>query len=991
MAGTARHGSGKERHAGGAIAAAVALSASLAAVPGMALAEEGSASAAPETSTDTEQEATGAAAQAAAPASAEEAAQSAAQTASSTASDGKASPADAGSNTAASGSGSQEQQAEAAKPAASSDKGTYEKAGLHELTISYVDESGTEIAASHREALADGESYSVASPEVGGYELADASQATVSGTAAKGSGNVSIKVVYRSTMVTYRVVHERQVGPKSSEYRVAETETLTAPAGTKVTAAAKQYENYECVTKDLTLDVTPDGNATLIIKYDVIVPSYGIYFQTGGSYVAPVTGKLGDAVTAPAAPTKAGYTFAGWDTDGDGKADSLPSTIPDHDITATAVWTPATATYQVRYHAEEQGDEYGKEKQYDLIGTTTQTGVTESATPTARKLDTSKGGRFQYYLYSRETSAKIAGDGSTVVDVFYDLRPVTVRFYVPDDNSDKLSSSNLMETKTLLMYQYFELPSTEDALAFHEAHGGKFTNLYGWIDNQAQMIVENGASAVSPADVEFTDGGQLVTDVWARFLQHVNVGYYRSIEEGVEPGDYSEAEPFRARPYGDEYYESEGADGDDPFYVVSWRVSTSHWDGKDESQIAWGPWQDVSDAELKDGRYYLPGIGKYFDSVTQNVFEVRYARRSYKVTYYSNGAEVGQATHRYEAKFTLGGDIDGSKLTPPAGYVFAGWKTAHGKKILSDAEAFEMPSSDLTLYAVWKHPDVHVTFDSEGGTPVASETVAWDGKATKPADPVRTGYEFGGWYYMDPDSGIPALYPFDLGLESDVKLVAAWRSTNTPATYTVIHRAADGTVLATETGAGTVGQTVTELALSKDDVRRAGYAYVSASGITKDLSSDASENVYEFVYRTEPSFSYTVHFYDEATGLPVAADIDFGSEQALLDYTAPAVKGWHVLFGGEGYLSTREGGQELTFWYERDPEPKTPATPTQASERTETPAPETVSDTPYVPKHMSAEAAVPDTGDPSALAAIVSAAGAALASIGGLLRRRQER
>ncbi|RRF94586.1 MAG: hypothetical protein DUD31_04195 [Coriobacteriaceae bacterium] len=57
------HASRIERHAGGAMAAAVALSASLAAVPGKALAEDGTASTSTDAGTGTEQEATGAAAQ----------------------------------------------------------------------------------------------------------------------------------------------------------------------------------------------------------------------------------------------------------------------------------------------------------------------------------------------------------------------------------------------------------------------------------------------------------------------------------------------------------------------------------------------------------------------------------------------------------------------------------------------------------------------------------------------------------------------------------------------------------------------------------------------------------------------------------------------------------------------------------------------------------------------------------------------------------------
>ena len=96
---------------------------------------------------------------------------------------------------------------------------------------------------------------------------------------------------------------------------------------------------------------------------------------------------------------------------------------------------------------------------------------------------------------------------------------------------------------------------------------------------------------------------------------------------------------------------------------------------------------------------------------------------------------------------------------------------------------------------------------------------------------------------------------------------------------------------------------------------------------------------------------------------------------ALLDYLAPEVPGWHVLFGGQGYLSTRDGGQELTFWYERDPEPAEPAA--AASQAT------------YVPRHM---AAVPSTGDAASpvAPAAAGAIGLGFAALGALLRRRRE-
>ena len=61
-----------------------------------------------------------------------------------------------------------------------------------------------------------------------------------------------------------------------------------------------------------------------------------------------------------------------------------------------------------------------------------------------------------------------------------------------------------------------------------------------------------------------------------------------------------------------------------------------------------------------------------------------------------------------------------------------------------------------------------VTFNSNGGSAVASQTITEGDKATKPQNPTRSGYNFGGWLLNG------SAYDFNSAVKGNITLTAQW-------------------------------------------------------------------------------------------------------------------------------------------------------------------------------------------------------------------------
>ena len=112
----------------------------------------------------------------------------------------------------------------------------------------------------------------------------------------------------------------------------SEIAPITQDYGTEITAPADPTrKGYTFKGWDKEIPETmPAENMTVKAQWEI--NQYTITFDTnGGSEIAPITQDYGTEITAPDNPTRKGYTFRGWDKE-------IPETMPAENITVKAQW-----------------------------------------------------------------------------------------------------------------------------------------------------------------------------------------------------------------------------------------------------------------------------------------------------------------------------------------------------------------------------------------------------------------------------------------------------------------------------------------------------------------------------------------------------------------------------------------------------------------------------------------------------------------------------
>ena len=291
------------------------------------------------------------------------------------------------------------------------------------LTIIYTGPNDGVFVApeTHTGTLKYGASYSVNSPAVTGYTP---DQSVVSGTMP--AEDRTVEVVYTANTGTAYTVQHYQQNVTGSGYDLAGTENLTGTTAAEAAFSQKDYPGFTYQSDKTTwqygqsgtpsstaLDIAADGSLIIKLYYDrnTWTVSYDLAGGNidGAATVADEDYRYGATVTVKDDPVRAGYTFTRWSVDPEVIIANGQFTMPDNAVKLTAQWTAnADTEYTVKHHLQNlDGDDYALEETETLYGTTGERTQAQAKTYTG----------FTAQAFEQKT---IAGDGSTVVDIYYD-------------------------------------------------------------------------------------------------------------------------------------------------------------------------------------------------------------------------------------------------------------------------------------------------------------------------------------------------------------------------------------------------------------------------------------------------------------------------------------------------------------------------------------------------------------------------------------------
>ena len=596
--------------------------------------------------------------------------------------------------------------------------------------------------------------------------------------------------------------------------------SVTAPKVTKI--------GYTFAGWDKEIPTTmPAENVTITAKWTI--NQYTITFDTdGGNAVDAITQNYGTDITAPAAPTKEGYTFAGWDV-------TIPATMPAENVTITALWTVNQYTIT-----------------FDTDGGSAIDPITQDyAAAVEAPADPTKEG-YTFAGWDREIPDTMPAEDITITARW------TVNQYTITFNTDGGSAIDPIT-------QDYATAVTDPANPTKEGY-----TFAGW-DKEipATMPAENvtikAKWTINQYTITFdTDGGSAV--------DAITQNYGTDVTAPAAPTKTG----YTFDGWGAEIPATMPAE--DITIKATWKINshTVTWDvdgEKTEVDYNYGAIIELPATPEKTGYTFAGWSPAVAAAMPDNdvTYTATWTPKKYGVTLDTNGGNVNFGNVN---EYTYGVGATLPRNVTRTGYTFDGW---YADKDFSSDEVFEISETDLgikTFYAKWTPNTYEVTLNTDGGTVNegnVTEYVYGEG-ATLPTDVTKTGYTFAGWYAAKDLSGDPVTSITKTDIEAKV-FYAKW-TPNTDTPYTVKHylENADGTW--PDEAANTTPRTGTTDQLTAAEAKvYEGYT----AGTISDLTIEADGSTVVEVRYTRNSYPLTVDgetvaMYKHGAAIPAVED-----------------------------------------------------------------------------------------------------------------------
>lgn len=700
----------------------------------------------------------------------------------------------------------------------------------YEVRIEYVyaDQEGNRISQAAQPFIAEvnfGEGYTktVESPVISGFE---ADQKSVTIQLDEREEDYVVTVKYKGEPKDYTVVHQQE--QLDGSYLETDRETKTGTIGLETDAQPQKYEGF---TAQPIENVVLQNNEETTIYVNYTRNSYVLtYNSNGGTYVGPKTLKFGMPIEYPddSVMKRMGYDFGGW------VEENAIKQMPAENLTVNAIWNTAKqASYTVVYWLENFTGGEGMEG-YDYITAETKNGdVGQNTTydllnnreweaanidPTGVELDDTK-----------TQNTEIQADGSTVVNVFYNRKEFTIRFYESKWVQDGWFDG------------HYEAGDELDDL--------RITAKYG------ESIIRKWGDDEHIKSKWYTQPGGTTAYTMLAYMPAQNISVYQGNRDSG----------------GTITWYIEGLNGNREVYMRINTSRTSTLSDEDKSPIegfTFDSWQES-------------GRNKW----------LYYTRNSYTLSF-ENASGIANGSVRYETNISSARPND-SDVKPPEGIdsdsTFGGWYYSpaceSGTEVKWDSD--KMPAHNVRVYAKWIPAEYTLSFETNGAENIPSQTLPKYTEIKLPGqDPVKDGYTFLGWYL---DSEFKQPFTEGFQILKDTTLYAKWAKENETFKYTVQYVDSKGDPIPgveSEILEGEKGSTVTINAKDIDG----WYPVVSSKNVTLTEDGMIIQMEYEKAETWKYTIKYVESNSNPENEIKEAVEKTTSSSR-VVEY-APNIKGY---------------------------------------------------------------------------------------------------